>query len=171
MDSSANPQPPGLVFLYMLECPDIGGDTVFINTAEAYKKLSGPVAKRLHGLKAEHKARTGATSIHPVVRTHTVTGEKCLFVNPLCTSLSYPSVSPVSRAEKLPSFLASDTTHIVGFKKEESDALLKFLFEHIAYSQDCQVRVRWTEETVVIFDVCKASASICQTHMADAKKG
>ncbi len=49
--------------------------------------------------------------------------------------------------------LASDTTHIIGFQKEESDALLKFLFEHLTYSQDCQVRPQWTEDTVVIFDV------------------
>ena len=51
--------------------------------------------------------------------------------------------------------LALDTTHIIGFKKEESDALLKFLFEHLTYSQDCQVRPQWTEDTVVIFDVSK----------------
>ena len=51
------------------------------------------------------------------------------------------------------SSLGTDTTHIVGFKKEESDALLRFLFEHLAYSQDCQVRVQWTEDTVVVFDV------------------
>ncbi len=51
--------------------------------------------------------------------------------------------------------LASDTTHIIDFKKEESDALLKFLFEHLTYSQDCQVRPQWTEDTVVIFDVSK----------------
>lgn len=87
-DSSANAQPPGLVFFYMLECPDVGGDTVFINTAEAYKKLSRSFAQRLQGLKAEHKASTGVTSVHPVVRTHPVTGEQSLFVNPLCTSYS-----------------------------------------------------------------------------------
>ena len=85
-DSSANPQPPGLVFLYMLECPDVGGDTVFTDTAEAYRRLSPSFAERLSGLRAEHKASTGVRSVHPVVRTHPVTGEKCLFVNPLCAS-------------------------------------------------------------------------------------
>lgn len=61
----------------MLECLDVGRDTVFTSTAEAYKKLSPAFAERLHGLKAEHKIETGLTSVHPVVRTHPVTGEKC----------------------------------------------------------------------------------------------
>ena len=130
----------------MLECPEVGGDTVFVNTAEAYKKLSPSFAERLHGLRAEHKAKTGLTSIHPVVRTHPVTGEKCLFVNPLCPYLSIAFLLDVRS-------LVVDTTQIVGFKKEESDSLLRFLFEHLAYSQDCQARVQWTEDTVVIFDV------------------
>jgi len=54
IDGSVDPQPPGLVFLYMLECPDVGGDTVFTNTAEAYRRLSPEFQARLHGLKAEH---------------------------------------------------------------------------------------------------------------------
>ena len=45
------------------------------------------------------------------------------------------------------------TRHIIGYKKEESDALLKFLFDHIALSQDLQTRVRWTPGTVVVWDV------------------
>ena len=49
--------------------------------------------------------------------------------------------------------MVPDTSHIVGYKKEESDALLRFLYDHITYSQDCQVRVQWTDDTVVVFDV------------------
>jgi sulfonate dioxygenase len=40
----------------------------------------------------------------------------------------------------------------VGFKKAESDNLLKFLYDHIAYGQDFQVRVRWEPGTVVLWD-------------------
>ncbi|KAJ5566092.1 hypothetical protein N7535_007730 [Penicillium sp. DV-2018c] len=67
-------------------------------------------------------------SEHPIVRTHPVTGEKALYVNP------------------------QFTRYIVGYKKEESDYLLKFLYDHIALSQDTQVRVRWQPGTVVVWD-------------------
>lgn len=45
------------------------------------------------------------------------------------------------------------TRYIVGYKKEESDHLLKFLFDHIALSQDLQTRVKWAPGTVVVWDV------------------
>lgn len=49
------------------------------------------------------------------------------------------------------------TRSIVGYKKEESDFLLKFLYDHIALSQDVQIRVRWQPGTVVVWDVSCAS--------------
>lgn len=45
------------------------------------------------------------------------------------------------------------TRSIVGYKKEESDALLKFLYDHIAFGASFQVRVKWEEKTVVVWDV------------------
>jgi sulfonate dioxygenase len=45
------------------------------------------------------------------------------------------------------------TRYIVGYKKEESDYLLKFLFDHIALSQDVQTRIKWAPGTVVVWDV------------------
>lgn len=48
---------------------------------------------------------------------------------------------------------SSVTRYIVGYKKEESDYLLKFLYDHIALSQDTQVRLRWKAGTVVVWDV------------------
>ncbi|KAL4981424.1 hypothetical protein BDW68DRAFT_172411 [Aspergillus falconensis] len=136
-------QPPGTTFLYLLDGPTTGGDTLFADMAQAYKRLSPEFRRRLHGLKAVHSGveqvnnslnkggiarRDPIMTEHPIVRTHPVTGEKALFVNP------------------------QFTRHIVGYKKEESDFLLKFLYDHIALSQDIQTRVRWRPGTVVVWD-------------------
>lgn len=47
-------QPPGTTFLYLLDGPNAGGDTLFVNQVEAYNRLSPEFRKRLHGLKAVH---------------------------------------------------------------------------------------------------------------------
>ncbi|KAK6531858.1 hypothetical protein TWF694_003023 [Orbilia ellipsospora] len=142
-DVTYEKQPPGTTFLYLLDGPPTGGDTLFANLAEAYNRLSPEFRKRLHGLKAVHSAHEQATaslnrggivrrepitSVHPVVREHPVTKEKALFVNP------------------------QFTRYIVGYKKEESDALLKFLYDHVAFGQDFQARVKWAPGTVVVWD-------------------
>ncbi|KAF1948402.1 TauD-domain-containing protein [Byssothecium circinans] len=142
-DVTYEKQPPGTTFLYLLDGPTAGGDTLFVNQAVAYRRLSPEFRKRLHGLKAVHSGieqaensrsrggivrREPVTSIHPLVRTHPATGEKALFVNP------------------------QFTRRIVGYKKEESDFLLKFLYDHIAKGQDFQARVKWAAGTVVVWD-------------------
>jgi sulfonate dioxygenase len=136
-------QPPGTTFLYLLDGPAAGGDTCFANQAEAYRRLSPEFQKRLHGLKAVHSGheqannalargsivrRDPVANTHPLVRTHPVTGEKALFVN------------------------QQFVKRIVGYKKEESDYLLKFLYDHIALSQDIQARVKWAPGTVIVWD-------------------
>ncbi|EXJ69092.1 taurine dioxygenase [Cladophialophora psammophila CBS 110553] len=136
-------QPPGTTFLYALDVPEAGGDTLFCNMVKAYERLSPAFQERLAGLQAVHSGYEQATaaknkgsiyrrapvsSIHPVVRTHPATGEKALYINP------------------------QFTRYIVGFKQEESDYLLKFLYDHIALSQDIQCRVRWKPGTVVVWD-------------------
>lgn len=148
-DVTYEAQPPGTTFLYSLDIPTSGGDTLFLNQAAAYRRLSPAFAKRLEGLTAVHSGheqavsalerrgvvrRDPVTNEHPIVRTHPVTGEKALYVNP------------------------QFTRYIVGFKKEESDALLKFLYDHMAYSQDLQCRMKWEKGTVVVWDVSTASA-------------
>ena len=72
-------------------------------------------------------ADTNATPQHPVVRQHPVTGEKALYVNP------------------------GFTRRIVGFKEEESEYLLKFLFDHIAKGADYHVRAPYEPGTVVVW--------------------
>jgi sulfonate dioxygenase len=109
--------------------------------AVAYERLSPAFRQRLHGLKAVHSGHEQAASararksvvrrepvsnVHPIVRTHPVTGEKSLYVNP------------------------QFTRRIVGFKKEESDMLLKFLYDHIALCADLQARMKWEAGTVIV---------------------
>ncbi|KAK3077297.1 hypothetical protein LTS18_010695, partial [Coniosporium uncinatum] len=101
------------------------------------------ISQALHGLKAIHsgfqqaaqaKSRGGVnrrepvTSVHPIVRTHPAMGEKALYVN------------------------SQFTRQIVGLKKEESDFLLSFLFDHVAKGQDFRARVKWAPGTVVVWD-------------------
>jgi len=152
-DTSYEVQPPGITFLYMLDGPVAGGDTIFADQVAAYNRLSPEFRKRLHGLKAYHTAgdqakmssenggvvrRPPVDTIHPVVRTHPATGEKALYVNP------------------------QFTRRIVGYKKEESDALLKFLFDHSAYGLDFHARAKWAPGTVVVWDnrVCQHTAIV-----------
>lgn len=87
---------------------------------------------------AEHSRKRGGPvrrepveSEHPIVRQHPVTGEKALYVNP------------------------GFTKRIVGFKDEESEFLLKFLFDHIAKGADFQIRATYEPGTVVVW-VCSS---------------
>ncbi|CAK7273522.1 hypothetical protein SEPCBS119000_005699 [Sporothrix epigloea] len=142
-DVSYELQPPGTTFLYILDKPETGGDTLFTDAVEAYNRLSPALQQRLHGLQATHsgieqvnssvargsiKRRDPVYNVHPLVRTHPGTGQKALYVNP------------------------QFTREIVGFKKEESDALLNFLYSHLALGADFQARVKWEEGTVVVWD-------------------
>lgn len=101
-DVSYEEQPPGTTFLYVLDLPSTGGDTLFANAVDAYERLSDGFKQRLHGLQAVHsgieqvnaslkkgsiKRREPVANVHPIVRTHPVTGEKALYVNPQCKFL------------------------------------------------------------------------------------
>ncbi|KAH8805798.1 hypothetical protein F5884DRAFT_459403 [Xylogone sp. PMI_703] len=142
-DVSYEAQPPGTTFLYIFDSPETGGDTLFVNQVEAYNRLSPLFKERLHGLKALHSGfeqaqfsrdregvvrREPVKNEHPIVRTHPATGEKALYINP------------------------GFTRSIVGLKKEESEALLSFLFSHISRGIDYQARVKWEPGTVVVWD-------------------
>jgi alpha-ketoglutarate-dependent taurine dioxygenase len=65
---------------------------------------------------------------HPVVRTHPITGRKALYVN------------------------SGFTVRIKKLTSRESDALLRLLFDHIAYGVRFQVRFHWEPNSVAIWD-------------------
>ena len=103
-DMSYTARPPRATMLYALEIPvdpvDSGkvlGDTLFSSAADAYDALPQALQKRIAGLRAIHqvagrRARTGTGQhdqalrkaqpavVHPVVRTHPVTGERSLYL-------------------------------------------------------------------------------------------
>ena len=64
---------------------------------------------------------------HPIVRTHPETGKKCLFVNRFFT------------------------THIVGLRQSESDAILEMLYRHIE-TPELSMRFKWTSNSVAFWD-------------------
>lgn len=142
-DVSYEIQPPGYVMLGLLQGPEVGGDTVFSATDMAYKRLSPTLRGFLDTLKAVHSsakmiAHTRLTgglvrkdpvdSVHPLVRVHPVTGEKCLFLN------------------------QEFITKIPGLKEPETKWMLDFLMNHIITGHDFQARVRWQPRTIVLFD-------------------
>ncbi len=128
--------------------PEYGGDTLFASASAAYEVLSDRMQRYLDGLEAVHSFAHGfrhslaepggaerlAPAIaqnppirHPVVRTHPVSGRKCLFVNRLFT------------------------TTIAGMAEHESDALLRFLYEHLEAPEFC-CRLRWRPGTLAFWD-------------------
>lgn len=130
--------------------PPSGGDTLWASGVAAWKALSPPWQTLLAGLQAEHDilksfpawrfARTPAEKqrwekaradhpprLHPVVRTHPVSGEQGLFVN------------------------EGFTTRIVELHPSESEAVLRQLFAHIS-KPEFTVRWRWKQGDVAFWD-------------------
>lgn len=53
-DVSYERQPPGTTFFWLLDQPEVGGDTLFLSQVEAYNRLSPGFKKLLEGLRAVH---------------------------------------------------------------------------------------------------------------------
>jgi taurine dioxygenase len=101
-DGTWRPVPPLGAVLRCIECPELGGDTIWVNMVEAYKQLPEDVKVKIEGLRTAHSvehsfgakmpieqrqalARQHPQVEHPVVTTHPETGEKVLYVSPHAT--------------------------------------------------------------------------------------
>ncbi len=129
--------------LYGVDIPAYGGDTLFANLIAAYEGLSPKIRALIDDLQAVHRVTSydaGAqkirkdgratgpfVSLHPLVRIHPETGEKLLFLNPGVTS------------------------HIVGLKERESQALLDLLYSELI-RPEYAARLRWAPGTLVVWD-------------------
>ena len=82
-DATFLEDPPRMAMLHMVDCPEFGGDTMWINTYDVYDSLSEPMQAFLEGLTCIHGdgGQGGRNAEHPLVRVHPRTGRKALFVN------------------------------------------------------------------------------------------
>ena len=130
-------------FLYALEVPAHGGDTLFLNMYKAYETLPEKLKARINGRKALNaylydsttRAVNGAKvdfSAHPhylqpIVRTHPDTKRKALYVNRLMTFT------------------------VDGMDEDEGSALLGRLFDHIEQEQFIYAH-HWRVGDLVLWD-------------------
>lgn len=142
-DVSCDEEPPLGSILYIKDCPPEGGDTLFANMYAAYDALSDQMKTYLASLKAEHDGEPFYRGLyanegvrdkekypkahHPVIRTHPVTGKKALYVNRIFTQ------------------------RLVGIPRDESRALLLFLFEHME-NPIFQCRFKWRKNSIAFWD-------------------
>lgn len=152
-DITFEPVPSDYAMLKIHTLPKTGGDTLWASGYEVYDKLSPSLAAYLETLTATHDATffhdeaarlgqplratprghplnigTGLTSVHPLIRTNPVTGWKSVFVN------------------------RGFTKRINGVTKDESDLLLKYLFDLVVHNHDAQVRFRWSKNDIAVWD-------------------
>lgn len=141
--------------LRCVECPPVGGDTVWTNMELAYLHLPEPVKAAIHGLQAVHDMLPGfidripperraqmrlefPPQTHPVVREHPESGEKVLYVNEGFTThlLNFIESNAFSG---MPEFALGART------------LLDYLCQQ-ARRPEYQMRLRWREKTVAFWD-------------------
>ena len=153
-DATWREKPPFGCVLRCVECPPVGGDTMWVNMAEAYNRLPESIKVQSSGLRARHsiEATFGAgmpiekrlglkaqfpDAEHPVVRTHPESGEKVLFVNAFTTH-----------------FTNYHTPANVRFGQDFSPAasqLLNYLISQ-AFIPEFQVRFRWRKNSMAFWD-------------------
>jgi taurine dioxygenase len=135
-DQSCADIPPTYSVLYQERVPpNGGGDTMFLSACKAYEELSPGMKTYLEGKTATHRGSQAfdknkgvyPVSVHPIIVRHPESGRKALFVN------------------------RGFTSHINDLPKDESRAVLEFLFNHLAQPH-WNMRFRWTDHSVAFWD-------------------
>lgn len=153
-DATWRENPPMGSVLRLVEGPEVGGDTMWVNMGLAYANLPEQVKEQIEPLRARHsiEASFGARMPieqrlelkakypdpeHPVVRTHPETGEKILFVNSFTTHFTN---------------FHNDTNIRYGIDYAPGASNLLQYLQSQATIPEYQVRWRWTQNSVAIWD-------------------
>jgi len=153
-DATWREKPPFGCVLRCVECPPVGGDTMWANMALAYERLPEQIKTRIAPLRARHsiEASFGAAmpvekrlalhaqfpdAEHPVVRVHPETGEKVLFVNAFTTHFT--------------NFHNSENVRYGQDYAPGAAQLLQYLISQ-ASIPEYQVRFRWKPNSVAMWD-------------------
>jgi taurine dioxygenase len=153
-DATWRAKPPFGCILRCVECPPVGGDTIWANMALAYERLPAHVKTQIAGLRARHsiEATFGAAmptekrhalkaqfpdAEHPVVRTHPETGEKILFVNAFTTHFT--------------NYHTAENVRVGQDYTPGASLLLNYLISQ-AQIPEYQVRWRWKQNSMAFWD-------------------
>ena len=153
-DASWRDAPPFGCVLRCVECPPVGGDTMWANMGLAYERLPEHIKQQIEGLRARHSIEASFGAVmpidkrlalkaqypdaeHPVVRTHPETGEKILYVNAFTTHFS--------------NFHTPERVRFGQDANPGSADLLRYLISQ-AYIPEYQVRWRWKPNSIAIWD-------------------
>ena len=153
-DATWREVPPMGCVLRCVECPPVGGDTMWANMALAYEMLPEHIKTLIAPLRARHsiEATFGAAmpiekrlalkaqfpdAEHPVVRTHPETGEKVLFVNGF--TMHFTNFHTPGNVRYGQDFV------------QGASSLLQYLLSQAAIPE-YQVRWRWQPNSVAIWD-------------------
>lgn len=144
-DMTYHPQPPSGSALYAIEIPPVGGNTQFANMYAAYDTLPDDLKARIADLNCIHDGSRNSAgglrkgyadnndptktvgALHPLVRIHPVTGNKCLFLG------------------------RRRNAYIPGLELEESESLLNTLWAHATQPQFVWTQ-QWQVGDLVLWD-------------------
>ncbi|MBL8378133.1 MAG: TauD/TfdA family dioxygenase [Burkholderiales bacterium] len=154
VDGTWSPTPPLGAVLRCIECPRVGGDTIWVNMVEAYRRLPEDIKRKIAGLRAKHSIEHSFGAVmpieerralaekhpmveHPVVRTHPETGEKILFASSFATHFA--------------NYHTPDNVRF-GLDKNPGASLLLNFLQSQATVPEYQVRFRWRPNSVALWD-------------------
>ena len=128
--------------------PSSGGDTLWGSNVAAYDALSAPIRSLLNGLTAEHSFETGFPRRRWGVGARKDKWEKAVAANP---PVVHPVVRTIEDGQRGLFVNSGFTARILELTETESDALLAFLFAHLA-KPEFTVRWRWKLGDVAFWD-------------------